>query len=68
LGCRAQAGQHRRADPSTATKSAQTGLSGIDWPWLLVDLREAGKVTRLAELIHRAIPYPVLLILAAVTV
>jgi hypothetical protein len=24
---------------------------------LLVDLREAGKVTRLAELIHRAIPY-----------
>ncbi len=31
---------------------------------LLVDLREAGKVTRLAELIHRAIPYPVLLILA----
>jgi len=31
---------------------------------LLVDLREAGKVSRLAELIHRAIPYPVLLILA----
>jgi hypothetical protein len=31
---------------------------------LLVNLREAGKVTRLAELIHRAIPYPVLLILA----
>lgn len=31
---------------------------------LLVDLREAGKVTRLAELIHRSIPYPVLLILA----
>lgn len=31
---------------------------------ILVDLREAGKVTRLAELIHRAIPYPVLLILA----
>lgn len=31
---------------------------------LLVDLREAGKVNRLAELIHRAIPYPVLLILA----
>lgn len=31
---------------------------------LLVDLREAGKVKRLAELIHRAIPYPVLLILA----
>jgi hypothetical protein len=30
---------------------------------LLVDLREAGKVTRLAELIHRAIPYPVLLVL-----
>ena len=31
---------------------------------LLVDLREAGKVSRIAELIHRAIPYPVLLILA----
>lgn len=31
---------------------------------LLVNLREAGKVSRLAELIHRAIPYPVLLILA----
>lgn len=31
---------------------------------LLADLREAGKVSRLAELIHRAIPYPVLLILA----
>lgn len=31
---------------------------------LLVDLREAGKVARLAELIHRAIPYPVLLILS----
>lgn len=31
---------------------------------LAVDLRESGKVTRLAELIHRAIPYPVVLILA----
>lgn len=31
---------------------------------LLVDLRDTGKITRLAELIHRAIPYPVLLILA----
>lgn len=31
---------------------------------LLVDLRETGKVARLAELIHRAIPYPVLLILS----
>jgi hypothetical protein len=31
---------------------------------LSVDLREAGKVSRLAELIHRAIPYPVLLIIA----
>ncbi|HUW36127.1 MAG TPA: DUF4391 domain-containing protein [Rhodocyclaceae bacterium] len=31
---------------------------------LLVDLREAAKVTRLAELIHRAIPYPVVLILS----
>ncbi len=30
---------------------------------LAVDLRESGKVARLAELIHRAIPYPVLLIL-----
>lgn len=31
---------------------------------LAVDLRESGKVTRLAELIHRAIPYPVVLILS----
>lgn len=31
---------------------------------ILIDLREAGKVSRLAELIHRAIPYPVLLVLA----
>ena len=31
---------------------------------LLVELRETGKVARLAELIHRAIPYPVLLILS----
>jgi hypothetical protein len=31
---------------------------------LSVELRQTGKVSRLAELIHRAIPYPVLLILA----
>ncbi|MDD5177495.1 MAG: DUF4391 domain-containing protein [Sterolibacterium sp.] len=31
---------------------------------LSVDLRETDKVTRLAELIHRAIPYPVVLILS----
>lgn len=31
---------------------------------LSVGLRETGKVTRLAELIHRAIPYPVVLILS----